>query len=122
MVAHLITTEVFCINSFVRMNVASKKCSPLLIATGTILDYNINFRVMFSEFVHVCEGNRDEMTPRSVDDLALEPNGNLQGGIRCFSLDTGRILKRRDASVHKISVSAISRKNFMRKKQKAIKS
>ena len=34
------------------------------------------------------------MNLRTIDAVALGPNGNLQGSIRCFSLDTGKILQR----------------------------
>ena len=63
------------------------------------------------------------MTARTVDAIALGPNGNLQGGIRCFSLASRKILQRQwhDVEVFKMPISAISRINYMCKRQKAVK-
>ena len=97
--------------------------SPLAIVEGTVLDYNLHFRVIFGEFLQTYEGARNDMTSRCVDAIALGPNGNLQGGIRCFSLSTGRVLQRQwqDVEAHKMPVSAISRINYMCKKQKSVR-
>ena len=73
---------------------ASDVLPPLTIVEGTVLDYNLHFRVIFGEFLQTHEGTKNDMTPRAVDTIALGPNGNLQGGIRCFSLETGRVLCR----------------------------
>ena len=58
------------------------------------------------------------MTPRHADAVALVPNGNPQGSIRCFSLLSGRVLsgKWKDAKVMKMRENAILRINFMVKK------
>ena len=90
---------------------------------GIVLDFNLHFRVMFGEFVQTYEGTSNTMVPRTVDAIALGPSGNLQGGVHCFSLLTGRVLDRqwKDVEVHKMLQSAINRINFMVKKQKAIK-
>ena len=56
------------------------------------LDYDLHFRVIHVESVQTHEGTRNEMTPRITDDISLGPNGNLQGIIRCFSLETGQDL------------------------------
>ena len=66
------------------------------------------------------EGTRNDVAPRCVDAIALGPNGNLQGGIRCFSLGTGKTLQRQwqDVAVYKIPVSVISCINHVYKRQK----
>ena len=93
MVVHLMITVIFYINTFVWKSGTSKILSPLTILEGIMLDYNLHFRVIFSEFVQTYEGTRDDMIARTVDPLALGPNRNLQGGIRCFSLVTGYVLQ-----------------------------
>ena len=92
--------------------------SPLTIVEGVAVDYNLHFQVMFGEFVQTYEGTRNDVTLRAIDALGLGPNGNLQGGVRCFSLGTGRALhrQRQDVEVYKIPVSAINRTNYMCKK------
>ena len=123
MVVHLLITVVFYINAFVWKKGVSKFLSPLAIVEGTVVDYNLHFKVIFGEFVQTYEGTKNDMGARCVDAIALGPNGNLQGGIRCFSLATGRILHRQwqDVEVHKMPVSAISRINYMVKRQKSVK-
>ena len=97
--------------------------SPLTIVEGVAVDYNLHFQVMFGDFVQTYEGTRNDVTLRTIDALGLVPNGNLQGGVHCFSLGTGRVLnrQRQDVEVHKMPVSAISRINDVCKKQKSIK-
>ena len=84
-VVHLMVTVVFYINAFVWQKGVSKILSPLVIVEGVTLDFNLYFRVIFEEFVQTYEGTKNNMTPRSVDAIALGPNSNLQGGIRYFS-------------------------------------
>ena len=50
---------------------------------------------MFGEFVQANEGTHNDMTPRSIDAISLGSNGNLQVGIKCFGLSTGKILQRK---------------------------
>ena len=108
-------TAAFYVNAFVLTNGVYKVIYPLAIAKGTVLDYNFHFWVKFREFLQTHEGTRNYMTPRSTDAIALGPNSNLQGGIRCFSIVTGKIIQRQwqDAKVHKILVSTIIRENFI---------
>ena len=94
MVVQLMITVVFYINAFAWQKGVSQILSPLTIVEGTALDYNLHFRVIFGEFVQTYEGTSNDMAPRCVDAIALGPNGNLQGGIRCFSLATGKVLQR----------------------------
>ena len=58
-----------------------------------MLDQNPSFRVIYGEYVQACEGARNGMTPRSTDAIGLGPSGILQGGIKFFSLSTGRALQ-----------------------------
>ena len=44
---------------------------------------------MFGEFMQTFEGSDNDIETRTADDIALSPNNNLQGGVRCFSLTSG---------------------------------
>lgn len=94
MVIHLLTTVMFYINAFVWRKGVSQYLSPLTILEGVVLDYNLHFQVIFGEYVHTYDDTTNTMKSRTVGAIALGPNGNLQGGIRCYNLVTGKILSR----------------------------
>jgi len=122
-VVHLMKTVIFYVNAFVWLKGVSQTLSPLSIVEGTVLDFNLHFKVIFGEFVQTCEGTDNTMKARTVDALALGPNGNLQGGIRCYSLDSGKILQRgwKDVQVYKMPQSAISRIKYICGREKSVK-
>jgi hypothetical protein len=72
----------------------SQYLSPLTILEGVVLDYNLHFQVIFGEHAHTYEDTTNTMKSRTVGAIALGPNGNLQGGVRFYSLITGKILNR----------------------------
>ncbi|OEU08874.1 hypothetical protein FRACYDRAFT_249219 [Fragilariopsis cylindrus CCMP1102] len=94
MVIHLLITVMFYINAFVWRKGVSQYLSPLTILEGVVLDYNLHFQVIFGEYIHTYDETTNTMKSRSVEAIALGPNGNLQGGIRCYNLVTGKILSR----------------------------
>ena len=53
---------------------------------GIVLDFNLHFRVIFSEFVQVHEVTLNKRNPITSDSITLGSNGNFQGGVRCFRL------------------------------------
>ena len=63
------------------------------------------------------------MTPLIIDDVAMGPTVNLQGGIRCFSLATGKILNLqwKDVQILTMPLSAISRIKRAAKNKNSIK-
>ena len=77
MVVHLLITVVFYINAFVWQDGVSKILSPLAIVEGIVLDYNVHFRVIYGEFLQTYEGTHNDISPRTIDAMALGPNGNL---------------------------------------------
>ena len=77
LVAYLMIAIVFCISDFSRMSRASKALHPFAIAEGTVLDYNLNFRVMLGEFAQACKGSLNDVTHRRADALELGLNVNL---------------------------------------------
>jgi hypothetical protein len=94
MVIHLLTTVMFYINAFVWKKGVSQYLSPLSILEGVVLDYNLHFNVIFGEYAHTYDDTTNTMKSRTVGAIALGPNGNLQGGVRFYSLVTGKILNR----------------------------
>ena len=84
---HLIKMVIFCINTFAWLKGASQILLLLSIAEGMVLDFNSHFRIIFGEFVQTCEGSANTMKKRMIDAITLGPNGNLQGGKRCYSLE-----------------------------------
>ena len=121
MVIHMLKTVVFYINAFVWRQGVSQFLPPVTIIEGIALDFNLHFPLIYGEYVHTYEGTDNSMNKRTVGSVALKPSGNLQGGVRCYSLLTGRILHRTmpDITPLKMPQNAIRRINYIAKKQKA---
>ena len=82
MAMHLMKTVVFYVPGFVQRRGVYQIMPPLTIVEGTVLYFNLHFRVIFGEFLKTFEGSDSTMTPRTIDDIALGPNVNFQGGVR----------------------------------------
>lgn len=89
----------------------------IMIIEGVVIDYRLHFRVLYGEYLQTYKGTDNTMSQRIVDAIAMGPNSNLQGGIRYFSLDTGRILQQawRDIMIYKMLVGVISWINYLAK-------
>ena len=63
------------------------------------------------------------MKAQTANAIALGPTGNLQGRIRYYSLESGKILQRawKDVQIFKMPQSVISRINYIYKRQKSVK-
>ena len=72
-------TVLFYSNALVQKNGASKVSPLLTIIEGTVLYFNMSFRVIFGEFFQTIEGNNNTISLRTIDDIALGTYGNLQG-------------------------------------------
>ena len=96
---------------------------PMTIIEGTLIDLNLHFRVTHGGFVQTYEGLDKTVSLSTTDAITLVPCGNFQGGIRCFSVVTGRVLQRTwsNGDVCKMTVSAIKRINCIYKLQKLAK-
>ena len=81
---------------------------------GLLLDCNKHFNVVFGEHMHACEGTTNDMQKRTVAAFVLGPSGNLQGGVRCHSLVTGKVIHRimPDVTQMKMSEDAKRRLSF----------
>ena len=83
-------------NQFPAENGASRTLSPLTIMTGSPKpDFN-DLRIEFGTYALVYESNdpTNTMKTRSTGAIALNPNGNTQGGYYFMSLSTGKRLSR----------------------------
>ena len=92
---YLLITVVFCVNDFAWNKVASKMLPPLTIVEGILLDFNLHFRVTRGEFSQTYEVIDNNMSLRAVGVMELGSCGDLQGGLRCYNLVSGRVLKQK---------------------------
>ena len=92
MIIHLIKTVLYCINAFVWRRGISQILSPTTIIEGVKLDYKLHFPVFFGDYAHVYDGTDNTMKSQTTGAIALGPSGNVQGGVRFFSLTTAKIL------------------------------
>ena len=84
---------IFYVNAFIWLGSISKVLPPLTIIKNITLDYNLYFKVIFGEYCQTYKGTRNDLTLRTIDAIALSPNGNMQGGIRYYSLAMERVLQ-----------------------------
>ena len=123
MVVHLMVTVVFCVNAFVWKKGVSQFLLPTAVVEGMALDYNLHFHVTHGECVHTCEDTSNDTKNRTVGAIAVGPSGNVQGGMRCHSLLSGKVLHRtlEDVTRLKMPQEATQRVKCRAKKQKATK-
>ena len=122
MVMHLMRTVTFYLNAFVWRKGVSQVLPPSTVVEGIVLDYNKHFHVIPGEYLHTYEGTTNTMRERTTSCLALGPSGNLQGGVRCYSLSTGKVLHRamRDITIMKMPVDAVRRLRYRTRKEKSV--
>eukprot|EP00536_Pseudo-nitzschia_multiseries_P010625 jgi/Psemu1/203784/e_gw1.332.17.1 len=106
MIIALAQCTVFYINAFPWPDGVSQELSPLTIVEGRTLLYNLHFQVIFGEYAQTYEGTDNTMNSRTVGAIALGPSGNLQGGVRLYSLLTGRYLDRAKADYNILPMPA----------------
>ena len=113
----------FYMNTFVWRKGVSQILPPITIVTGLVPDFKKHFHVLYGEYCNTYKGTTNTMKLRTVGALALGPSGNTQGGVRCYSLRTGKILNRmmKDITIAKMPDEALGRLKYITKKEKAIK-
>ena len=86
--------------------------SPRTLITGVKLDYNKHCRIEVGAYAQVHEepdpSNRTDLY-RTTGAIALESNDNLQGGCKFLSLNTGKVLDRRNFTELPITTDVIKR-------------
>ena len=123
MVNHLMTTVNFYVNAFVWRRGVSQILPPITIVEGLVVNFNKYFHVIFGEYMHTYEGTDNTMKVRTVAALALGPSGNLQGGVRCYSLRTGKVLHRfmKDITLMKMPHDVLGQLKYITRKEKSVK-
>ena len=100
----------------------SQFLSPITIIEGISLDFNKHFHLIFGKYVHTYEGTKNNMKEWTVGAIALGPSRNLQGGVRCYSLLTGKVLHQtmNDVIQLKMPQEAMRRLQYRCKKQRSV--
>jgi hypothetical protein len=107
------------LNAFLAKNGISAVYSPREMIIRWKMDYKKHCRVEVGTYCEV----HDEPSPsnstvsRTHDGIALGPTGNLQGSVKFYCLNTGRILKRRNFTPMPLPDSVIAKVNDIGKKQ-----
>ena len=86
--------------------------SPRTLITGVKLDYSKHCRIEVGAYAQVHEETdptNDTAKYRTTGAIALEANDNLQGGVRFLSLNTGRVIERRNFTILPIPNDVIKR-------------
>ena len=91
----------------------SQVLSPRTIITGQTLDYNHHCVYQFGEYVQTHEQHNNSMEARTIGALAMRPTGNVQGSYYFYSLSSGRIINRRNATKLPMPADVIDRVEMM---------
>ena len=92
---HLLQFVVFWINALPADTGVSDVYSPREIVTGVKLDFKKHCRARFGAYV---EASYDDEVTKTLKDrthscINLGPTGNFQGSVKCFDLQTGKVVK-----------------------------
>ena len=95
---------------------------PITIIEGIALDFLKHFHVLFGEYLITYKSTTNTMAAQTATGLALGPSGNLQGGIRVYSLLTGKILHGmiNDVTIMKMPQEAIRRLRYRTRKEQSM--
>ena len=87
------------------------------------MDFCKHFHVIFNEYVQTYKGKMNTMKLQTVRSLALGPFRNLQGGICCYILDTGKVLHHfvHDVTIMKILTEVSNRLAYQVCTEKSVK-
>jgi hypothetical protein len=110
---------VFWLNSFPHPNGVSADLSPRTIITGQSIDFNRHCKYEFGQYVQSHEQHDNSMAPRTIGALATRPTGNEQGSFYFFSLSTGRVINRGNATPLPMPDDVIDRVHVLARRQKA---
>ena len=76
-----------------------RRLSPRELVTGREVDYNKDCRADLGAYIQAIMDKvvTNDNTPRTHRCIALGPSGNRQGSLKCFDLETGKLVVRRIA-------------------------
>ena len=94
LMGYLVAFATQCINILI-----SKNCpdliSPLEHFLGRKINYKVDLRIIFGEYVQSIDGQTDNsMTPRSSGSIALLSTHNLSGTVMFYDINTQKVVKR----------------------------
>lgn len=97
MLVYLVQYLVFMINNFPRSTSLVEDMSPREKLTGKKLDYSLECKLEFGEYVQANEENtiKNSMQSRTFPAICLGPVGNIQGSYYFLNLNTWEVVKRR---------------------------
>jgi hypothetical protein len=94
MVAEMVYSSRFWLNSFPALDGISKVLSPRDIITESSIDYNRHCQLEFGSYVQTHEDHDNTMATSTIGAIVLRPTGNAQGGYYFLNLTTGRRINR----------------------------
>ena len=108
------------LNAFPVKNGISSMFSPRELLVRWHLDYAKHCRVLLGKYceVHDEPSPSNTMMPWTHKAIAMGPTGNLQGWVKFFCLNTGRILKRRSFTTLLMPDRVLKRVNDIRLRKK----
>ena len=107
------------INAFLAKSGVSETFSPREILLRWGMDTKKHCRVIPGSYceVHDEPNPTDTTVIRTNGRIALVPTGNLQGGVKFYFLNTGRVLKRRDFTEIPMPTAVITKVDKIGKKE-----
>ena len=111
------------VNAFVLKCCVLQILPPITIVEGLLVNFNKHFHVILGEYMHTYEGIDNTKKIRTVTALALGPSDNLKGGIRCYSLCTGKVLHRfmKANTLMKIPHKVLGRLKYITNQEMSVK-
>ena len=94
---HVVYTCVMWINAIPRKIVSVQGISPQDLVTVRTVNYKRDCRAFIGGYVEASTDTivTNDNMPRTHICIALGPSGNLQGPVKCFYLETGKVVVRR---------------------------
>jgi hypothetical protein len=116
---HIVFYVVKMLNFFPTKGGISETLSPKTIMSGETLDYKKHLCLQIGQYCQVHEEThpRNGMNPRVKGAIALGPSGNIQGGYKFMTLNTGQKIVRRNWDVVPMPDMVIDRVNALGKEQ-----
>ena len=100
------------LNAFCPKDGISSTISPRTLLTGVKMDYTRDCRIEVGAYAQVhddIDPTNPTEKPRTTGAIALEHSGNLQGGYKFLSLNTGRVIDCRNFTILPVTSDVICR-------------
>ena len=120
MMLELVYYVVSWINNFPPKGGVSATMSPRTMFSGTVLYCNKHMKIEFGSYAQVHEENQptNSLSPRTTGAIALGCTYNMQAGYKFMSLNTGKIIHRRNFTEIPLTYDVQNRVEEMAKKEK----